>query len=224
MEDINPKNDLHTLIPLDEFKALMGVDDRDDKTARFCLVTSTLTIEEYCKRKFLRKQYFEVFKWSGHLVLILKEYPVSEILAVYTYNDLQVSENCGMILEPEFYRPMIGNDYNEGIPFELLLSPSLKPYQLKLIKVIYSAGYVTKSNEYLTDNEKLPDKYTSLTVPANLSAACLELASWNFNRYKGKRIGMSGNIRGAGVQGEHFEMSIPENVKALIEPYKRKTI
>ena len=224
MEDTNTKNDLHTLIPLDEFKALMGVDDRDDKTARFCLVTSTLTIEEYCKRKFLRKQYFEVFKWSGHLVLILKEYPVSEILAVYTYNDLQVSENCGMILEPEFYRPMIGNDYNEGIPFELLLSPSLKPYQLKMIKVIYSAGYVSKSNEYLTDNEKLPDKYMPLVVPANLSAACLELAAWNFNRYKGKRIGMSGNIRGAGVQGEHFEMTIPENVKALIEPYRRKTI
>ena len=82
MEDINSKNDLYTLIPLEEFKALIGVDDRDDKTARFCLVTSTLTIEDYCKRKFLRKQYFEVFKWSGHLVLILKEYPVSEILAV----------------------------------------------------------------------------------------------------------------------------------------------
>jgi len=104
----------------------MGVDDRDDRLCRFCLVTSALTIEEYCKRKFLRKQYFEVFKWTSHLVLILKEYPVSEIFAVYTYNDLQVSENCGMILKPEFYRPMIGNDYNEEIPFELLLSPSLK--------------------------------------------------------------------------------------------------
>jgi len=224
MEDTNSKNELHTLIPIEEFKAIMGIDDRDDKTARFCLVTSTLTIEEYCKRKFLRKQYFEVFKWSGHLVLILKEYPVSEILAVYTYNDLQVSENCGMILEPEFYRPMIGNDYNEGIPFEILLSPSLKPYQLKLIKVIYSAGYVSKSNENQITNEQLPERNLPLVIPANLSAACLELASWNFNRYKGKRIGMSGNIKGAGVQGEHFEMSIPENVKALIEPFRRKTI
>jgi hypothetical protein len=206
MEDINPKNDLYTLIPIEDFKDLMGVDDRDDKTARFCLVTSTLTIEEYCKRKFLRKQYFEVFKWSGHLVLILKEYPVSEMLAVYTYNDLQVSENCGMILEPEFYRPMIGNDYNEEMPFELLLSSSLKPHRISAIKVNYLGGYVVGS------------------IPENLSAACLELASWNFNRYKGTRIGMSGNIRGAGVQGEHFEMSIPENVKSLIEPFKRKLL
>jgi len=61
-------------------------------------------------------------------------------------------------------------------------------------------------------------------IPTDLSAACLELATWNLNRYRGKRIGMSGNIKGAGVQGEHFELSMPENVKALIEPYKRKVI
>jgi hypothetical protein len=35
---------------------------------------------------------------------------------------------------------------------------------------------------------------------------------------------MTGNIRGAGKEGEHFEMSIPENVKQLLEPYRRKTI
>jgi len=205
-ENSKEPDHLYTLIPLDEFKALMGVDDREDRLCRFCLVTASLSIEEYCKRKFLRKNYFEVFRWTGHLLLILKEYPVSEILSVYTFNEKQFFENCGMILEPEFYRPMVGNDYNEEIPFELLLSPSLKPYQFRAIKVIYSAGYT------LSD------------IPSNLSAACLELASWNMNRYRGRRIGMSGNIRGAGVQGEHFEMSMPENVKALIEPYRRKTI
>jgi len=197
-------NSIYTLIPLDDFKALMGVDDRDDKIARFCLVTSTLTIEEYCKRKFLRKQYFETIPIkNNYFVLPLREYPVREILLVS--NEQFNMRNDG-IIEPEFYRPMLGNDYNEEMIFELLLSPSLKHYELKAIKVIYLAGY------------NLCD------VPANLSAACLELASWNFNRYKGKRIGMSGNIRGSGVQGEHFELSIPENVKALIEQYRRKML
>jgi len=199
LKQCDTKNDLHTLIPLEEFKALMGVDDRDDKATRFCLVTATLTIEEYCKRKFLQKQYFETFSLKEKLLVILKEYPVSEIIAVY-----QIDNDS--LIEPQFYRPMIGNDYNEEMPFELLLSSSLKPHRISAIKVNYFGGYSIGS------------------VPANLSAACLELASWNFNRYKGKRIGMSGNIRGAGVQGEHFEMSIPENVKALIEPYRRKTI
>jgi len=198
MEDAKLSNDLHTLIPLEEYKSIMGVDDREDKLCRFCLVTSTLTIEQYCKRKILQEKYFETIKLTDSLLVILKEYPVSEILAVSILN--------GQIMEPEFYRPMIGNDYNEEMPFELFLSPSLKPYNLTAIKVIYLAGY------------------KHCDVPADLSAACLELASWNFNRYKGRRVGMSGNIRGSGVQGEHFEMSMPENVRLLLEPYRRKTI
>jgi len=53
------EKELYTLIPLDDFKALLGVDDREDKTARFCLVTSTFSIEQYCKRRFPRKKHFE---------------------------------------------------------------------------------------------------------------------------------------------------------------------
>jgi len=233
-------NFLYTLIPLDGFKALMGIDDREDKQARFCLTTATLNIEQYCKRKFLRKQHFDSFKWTGDLIVYLKEYPVTEILSVYTYNSVQWTLANGQILEPEFYRPMIGNDYNEEIPFELLVSASLKPYKLAAVKVIYWAGYVTekgeKNNEQLTMNnderymgeddicERLQKREDRLTVPADLAAACMKLAAWNFNRYRGKRIGMSGNIRGSGVQGEHFEMSMPINVRKLLEPYKRRVI
>ena len=197
---------LHSLITLEEFKAIMGIDARDDKNARFCVLTATLTIEQYCQRQLLRKKYFETIPFGNSLVVPFREYPVVEILAVYTFNKEQFVKDRGEILEPEFYRPMVGNDYNEEMTFELLFSPSLKPYNLAAVKVIYWAGYEHGA------------------IPENLSAACLELASWNFNRYKGRRVGMSGNIRGAGIQGEHFEMSIPENVKALIEPYRRKTI
>jgi hypothetical protein len=42
---------LYTLMPLDTFKAVLGIDDREDKIARFCLVTASLTIEQYCKRR-----------------------------------------------------------------------------------------------------------------------------------------------------------------------------
>jgi hypothetical protein len=44
------------------------------------------------------------------------------------------------------------------------------------------------------------------------------------NRYRGRRIGMTGNVRGSGKDGEHFEASMPENVRTLLEPYRRKTI
>jgi hypothetical protein len=55
-------------------------------------------------------------------------------------------------------------------------------------------------------------------VPADLAAACFELAAWNMSRYRGKRIGITGGV------GEHLEASMPENVRLLLEPYRRKTI
>jgi len=200
------KDSLYTLISIEEFKSLVGVDDRYDKLARFCLVTGTYEIERYCMRKLLRKKHFEWIEYcpteldSGDLVLPLLEYPVSKILAVYVFGD-------GEILEPEFYNtvPNCGTDYD--LPFSLSLSPALKRYHsLFKIMAVYWAGYAHNK------------------VPQDLSAACMELAAWNFQRYKGRRIGMTGNIRGIGKEGEHFEMSMPENVKTMLEPYKRRTI
>ena len=201
------KDSLYTLIPIETFKSFMGVDDRDDKIVRFCLVTSSLTIEQYCMRKFLRKKYFECIEYNGDLILPLKEYPVKNILAAYSINCEQLRMNNGELIEPEFYRVIPDCGTEIDLPCAIELSPALQRYRgLAAIKVIYWAGY--KPYE----------------IPADLSAACMELASWNFNRYKGRRVGMSGNIRGSGKDGEHFEMSMPENVKALLEPYRRKVI
>jgi len=191
---------LYSLIPLEDFKAILGIDDREDKLARFCLVTGTYTIEQYCKRRLLRKKHFERIEYNGDLVLPLREYPVSEVLAVFLYGD-------GEILEPDFYNviPDCGTDID--LPFSLSLSHAIQKCSgISAIKAVYWAGYGKES------------------VPADLASACLELASWNMSRYKGRRVGMTGNIKGAGIQGEHFEMSMPENVKQLLEPYRRKMI
>jgi hypothetical protein len=200
-------NPLYTLIPLEDLKSILGIDDRVDKLARFCLVTATFTIEQYCKRRFLRKKHFERIEYNGDLLLSLREYPVTSILAAYTIKNEQLSMNNGDILEPEFYSviPDCGTDYD--FPFDLSLSRAIQRYSgISKIKVVYWAGYSKRC------------------VPSDLATACLELASWNMNRYRGRRVGMTGNIRGAGKEGEHFEMSMPENVKVLLEPYRRKTI
>jgi hypothetical protein len=44
------------------------------------------------------------------------------------------------------------------------------------------------------------------------------------SRYRGRRIGMTGNVRGKGQDGEHLEVSIPENVRLLLEPYRRRVL
>jgi len=196
----NDEKSLYSLISLEDFKSVMGADDREDRLARFCIVTATLTIEQHCKRKLLRKKYFETIEFNGGLFVPLREYPVSEVLAVYIFGN-------GEMLEPEFYSVVPDCNIDYDLPFSLSLSPALQRYRrLSAVKVVYWAGYAPNN------------------IPADLAAACMELASWNLNRYRGRRVGMTGNIRGAGREGEHFELSMPENVKALLEPYRRKVI
>jgi hypothetical protein len=228
----NDRNRLHSLIALEDFKAVMGVDDREDKLCRFCLVTATCTIEQYCKRRLIRKKHFERIEYIGDLFLPIREYPVSNVLAVYA---LSVNGGAGEVVEPDFYSIIPECGTFEDIPFNLSLSRALQRYQgLSAIKVVYFAGYV--SNPYPCGFEtwsfcdaKTPAKakITAASmppVPPDLASACMELAAWNMNRYRGRRIGMTGNIRGTGKEGEHFEMSMPENVRSLLEPYNRKTI
>jgi hypothetical protein len=132
---------LYTLIPLDEFKALMGVDDREDKLARFCLVTSTLSIEQYCKRKLLRKKYFEQIEYTGGLVIPLREYPVSKVLAVYALSSMG---GAGEIVEPDFYNVIPDCGTDDDLPFHISFSPALQRYRgLSAFKVVYWGGYVS---------------------------------------------------------------------------------
>jgi hypothetical protein len=191
---------LFSLIPIEDFKAIFCIDDRDDKLSRFCLVTAACTIEQYCKRRLLKKQHFEVIEFFGNLILPLREYPVISI------NNEQLTINNGEKIGQEFYRVVPDCGSNENFPYSIELSPAVLRMGSKAVKAVYFAGYAPNN------------------VPADLASACLELAAWNMSRYKGRRVGMTGNIRGAGKEGEHFEMSMPEQVRLLLEPYKRRVI
>jgi hypothetical protein len=111
------------------------------------------------------------------------------------------------MVEKDFYSTVPECGELEDIPFSLSVSPALGLVgNLSGIKVHYRAGYA-------------PGK-----IPADLASACLELAAWNMSRYRGRRIGMTGNVRGNGKDGEHLEASMPENVRGLLEPYQRRMI
>jgi uncharacterized phiE125 gp8 family phage protein len=200
---------LHSLIPLADFKAILGIDDREDSLSRFCLVTATYTIEQYCKRQLLRRKQFEFIPFYGDYTFPLRDYPVREVLAVYQTHALKKA----IIIEPDLYHTIPDCGELEDIPSCLSVSPALRLTRgLSGLKVHYRAGYV-------------PGK-----VPADLASACLELAAWNMNRYRGRRIGMTGNVRRSGfatrggADGEHLETSMPENVRQLLEPYRRRVI
>jgi hypothetical protein len=206
---------LHSLIPLEDFKAILGLDSREDALSRYCLITAAYAIEHYCKRrlvKTVRNEQIAVGK--GELCLPLREYPVRRILSVHVRNTrlpagtalagegLLSPEN---LVDPQYYYCLPDEGIYEDIPFSLVLreGPGLGG---EGIRVRYAAGYS-------------PGK-----APADLASACLELAAWNMARYKGRRIGLTGNVRGSGKEGEHLETSMPEHVRLLLEPYRRRVI
>ena len=200
---------LHSLIPLADFKAVLGLDDREDAMSRYCLITATYTIEQYCLRRLFLKKHFERIETNGDPLLPLREYPVREVLAVYAFGGFG---EAGELLEPDFYRVIPELEAETGerpedTAFSLSLFPAMRRGRgLGAVKAVYRAGYASGE------------------APADLASACLELAAWNMSRYRGRRIGVIGNVRGAGKDGEHLEASMPENVRLLLEPYKRRVI
>jgi hypothetical protein len=194
---MNTEKPIHTLIPLTDFKSILGIDDREDKLSTFCLITATYTIEHFCKRHLYRKKITEHLSFTGEYLFTLQEYPVRKIFTIHTAEQL---------VDPKHYYCCPDEGVYEDLPFTLLLRP---PYQLsrdeKSIRVQYLAGYSTGK------------------APGDLASACLELAAWNMSRYRGRRIGVTGVLRGR-TAGEEMERSLPENVQVLIEPYRKRTL
>jgi hypothetical protein len=203
---------LHTLVPLSDFKAILSIDDREDALSRYCLITAAYSIEQHCKRRLLQRKNTDYLTFTGEPVFTLRDYPVCKVLTLHaaTAGSVQQGEppfGPGNLVDPQYYYCLPDEGIHEDIPFSLVLRP---PYRLAReemgIRVRYLAGYA-------------PGK-----APPDLASACLELAAWNMSRYRGRRIGMTGNVRGSGKDGEHLEASMPENVQRLLEPYKRRVI
>jgi hypothetical protein len=52
---LNPLS-VYTLIPLADFKAIPGIDDREETISRFCLNPAVFTTEQYSKRRLFLNQ------------------------------------------------------------------------------------------------------------------------------------------------------------------------
>jgi hypothetical protein len=194
---------LYSLIPLADFKAILGIDDRDNALSRYCLITATYSIEQYCKRRLLRKKQTDYLTFTGEYIFTLREYPVRKLLSIHVATaalrgkPLFGPEN---LIDSKHYYCFPDEGANEDISFSLVLRPPIRlSREEQAIKVRYVAGYACGE------------------APADLASACLELAAWNMNRYRGRRIGITGNK-------EQLEASMPEHVRELLEPYKRRVI
>jgi hypothetical protein len=207
----------YSLIPLADFKAILGIDDREDPLSRYCLVTATYTIEQHCKRRLIRKKQTDYLTYTDEHIFTLKEYPIRKVLTVHLATTGTIQQGQALFdpaskVDPSQYYCLPDAGILEDIPFSLILRPPLRlPREEKAIRVQYLSGYA-------------PEGYPPYGTPADLGSACLELAAWNLTRYRTRRIGITGMVRGKQSDGEHLEPSMPEHVRELLEPYRRRTI
>jgi len=177
------------------------VDDRDDNLSRYCLITATHTIEQYCHRRLTVKRHFEELAFWGDRIIPLSHYPV---ISIFSLNKQEKGQREMFRIEPDLYslEPAIEEGFD--VPACIVLAAGVRLLRgERSLRVIYKAGYPAGK------------------IPADLASACLELAAWNMARYKGRKIGITGNGRG---QGERLEIAMPENVRGLLEPYRRRVI
>jgi hypothetical protein len=66
-----------------DFKAVLGLDDREDALSHFCLITAAYTIEHYCKRRLVRRKNTDYLTFTGEPVFTLREYPVRKVLTIH---------------------------------------------------------------------------------------------------------------------------------------------
>jgi hypothetical protein len=152
-------------------------------------------------RRLLKRERRESFVFTGDYGFTLREYPVRQIDSITETSPLTAHR----LNDPECYD---GTPVEmEDVPYTVIIHPPQRWAVGKTeVRVDYTAGY--EAGE----------------VPPDLGSACLELAAWNMNRYRGRRIGMTGAVRGSGKDGEHFEVNMPENVRGLLEAYRRRVI
>jgi hypothetical protein len=167
---------LYCLATLRDFQAVTGADERDAALCAFVLVTATHAIEHYCARRLLLKKHTGYLDCYPDDVSILREYRVRKIHRVYNGTHHIFGPETIIAHNAYYTLPEAGS--GEGIPFFLAFTANRLRYGEKVLKVKYTAGY------------------TPGDVPADLKAACLELAAWNMSRYRGKRIGLTGLVRG----------------------------
>jgi hypothetical protein len=161
---------LHTLIPLADFKAVLGTDDREDALSRYCLISAAYSIEQYCKRWLIRKKHTDYLTFNEEHIFTLREYPVRKVLAVWAAKAGTVQwgeprfgpEN---LVDPKYYYCVHDEGIREDIPFSLVLRPPIRLSREEMgIRVRYLAGYSVG---------KAPADLAS----ADLASACLELAA-----------------------------------------------
>lgn len=187
----------NALITLAEAKTHIGIEPlvtTYDARIEGIINAASALIENYTKRKLTTNSYTEYFDGAGANKILLHQWPVTAITAVYIDADSNFDAGSQISVD----------DYDLERDIMVIYHDRTFPRGYRNIRVDYTAGY----GEAAADN-----------IPHDLRWACSELVAWFYNSTSNKRVG----ILSKGKLGESvaFEQRIPQHIQMILEQYER---
>lgn len=195
-----------SLVSLAWCKDLLSTDERDEATMSLVISSCSTRIEQYLMRRIVERTIVTHFDSVGARELVLPEYPVRSVASVRCDCERVFGEDAELE-EGSWYCATVPYDVFEDLPAVLIFDSFLPlPIGSRIIRVEYAAGYPLDH------------------MPEDLQLATAELVAWELRRVKSKQIGVSGLVPTSGrMERAVLEMQMPENVREMLETYRRRT-
>jgi hypothetical protein len=194
-----------SLISLADFaycREALELDDRDQPAIELLIFSCSAEIESYTGRNLLQRSLVEYRNGFLNPSMALRQYPVSEL------TELRCNRGDEeFVVNPELFtldNPALQNCTEQ--PARIRLNEDyLFPRGRNNIHITYTAGYAADD------------------MPAPLKMALAEMVGWSLKRMRARQIGMSGltNSKRA-KEWPVTDKTMPDHVKDLLEPYRRK--
>lgn len=182
---------LATLAQLKTQLGFMNSDVTRDSKLTLFLSAGQSWVQSYCNRLFESTSYTELFHGNRSNFLNPRQWPITEVTELRISSDRDWSSVATLIASTDY-----------GICTDGL-------------GITYYAGYFP----YGSDNVRLVYKGGYVTIPGEITLACLWAAEWF---YLHNNRGDSGRTT-ASKQGESIGIlaDVPPMIKTILQPYKR---
>lgn len=165
-----------------------AIESADEAFAEELINQASAMAERYCGRALASRTVTSVVDAPGGIALVLPEYPVSAVTSVF----IDPAREFGAGTEVTDYYL----EENTGILFR----DSGFGGGMRVVKVVYTAGYAT--------------------TPSDLAEAIVELVGWLWSRQRNQSVGIRVSRGLDGVETEH-ELTMPLATQRVLERYRR---
>ena len=183
------------LITWEKVKSILSIPDEDQETTQFIISSVSLQAQRMMSRSIVSVTPEEIRRGTGLQSLLLEEYPIKTVTALYIDTSFQFSEDTKLDVTDYYVDKKIGQ-------IELFWQHFPNESLGRSVKIVYEAGY---------------DE-----IPADIQQAVLESVQWNYNRIQYDGIGVK-NEKVDGIS-QSFEVTIPTNAREIFQSYRRPNV